>query len=357
MKPVIVLSIALLAALLVIPASSIYYSWTGGEGCARCHEIRPPYEDWHASTHRGVACKSCHGDSMSLDVKFHAGNLRRLLKHAGGNVPEQVRIKDADVDAIMERCRACHRQEFAQWQAGPHSITYAGIFLDRDHNSKRLLMDDCLRCHGMYFEGAIKELVTPIDITGPWRLTDAAQGRRPVIPCLACHSMHRRGNPMTKPAAKPASPGPAQEVSRPSLAYFDRREMEHVPVSRMSEPAMLEGARRVKMSPDPRQMLCYQCHAPTAGFQVGTGDDRTPIGVHEGLSCLACHQKHAQMTRASCANCHPRLSNCGLDVEKMDTTYLSAASKHNVHFVKCADCHPKGVPKKRETAVAERKAE
>ena len=71
------------------------------------------------------------------------------------------------------------------------------------------------------------------------------------------------------------------------------------------------------------------------------------MGVHEGLSCLACHLKHGQQTRASCANCHPRLSNCGLDVAKMDTTFNSTASGHNIHTVKCADCHPKGIPAKR----------
>jgi hypothetical protein len=103
----------------------------------------------------------------------------------------------------------------------------------------------------------------------------------------------------------------------------------------------------VKISPDTRQALCYQCHAPLAGALVGSGDDRTPVGVHEGLSCLACHLKHGQQTRASCATCHPRLSNCGLDVEKMDTTFASTASGHNIHFVKCADCHPKGIPRQR----------
>jgi len=111
-------------------------------------------------------------------------------------------------------------------------------------------------------------------------------------------------------------------------------------------PAMKDGERPVKMSPDRRQVLCYQCHAPRAGMQVFSGDDRTPIGVHEGLSCQACHAKHGQSTRASCAGCHPRLSNCGIDVEKMDTTFKSPDSLHDVHRVACLDCHPKGVPKK-----------
>ena len=104
-------------------------------------------------------------------------------------------------------------------------------------------------------------------------------------------------------------------------------------------PEMLDGKRRVKMSPDPRQALCYQCHAPVSTMQVASGDDRTGMGVHEGISCLACHAQHGQKTRASCATCHPKMSNCGLDVETMDTTFKSADSKHNVHWVKCADCH------------------
>jgi hypothetical protein len=37
-------------------------------------------------------------------------------------------------------------------------------------------------------------------------------------------------------------------------------------------------------------------------------------------------------------------------VEKMDTTFLSAKSGHNVHWVKCADCHTKGVPPRKKLA-------
>jgi hypothetical protein len=138
-----------------------------------------------------------------------------------------------------------------------------------------------------------------------------------------------------------------EETNRPSLAFFDRREMMPVPVAQLGLPRMVEGGRVVRVSPDARQSLCYQCHAPLATAEVRSGDDRTPVGVHEGLACMACHQKHRQTTRASCAGCHPRLSNCGLDVEKMDTTFAGPASTHNIHFVKCPDCHPSGVPRKK----------
>jgi hypothetical protein len=121
---------------------------------------------------------------------------------------------------------------------------------------------------------------------------------------------------------------------------------------------MMEGDRPVRMSPDQRQALCYQCHAAEADRQVASGDDRTAIGVHEGISCLSCHLKHGQKTRPSCAECHPKMSNCGLDVEKMDTTFRSTESKHNIHWVKCLDCHPQGVPtKKLQTEAVSRISE
>jgi hypothetical protein len=328
---------------LLVPGANIYYKSGGGTACTRCHEIEPKYDSWHLSSHRGIKCEQCH-------VSSSPNNLHRVYSHLRGEVPEQVRLQNSDVPVMMDRCQSCHRQEFADWQSGPHSSTYSRIFLDNKHNKKEQLMDDCLRCHGMHFGGGVRDLVTPVNTAGPWRMLPAELANRPAIPCLACHQIHRQGPELKKTDVEGRVPGPVQEINRPSLALFDRRSQSHISVARLSLPVMKEGARVVRMSPDQRQALCYQCHAPEGTAQVGTGDDRTGLGVHEGLSCLACHLQHGQKTRASCATCHPRLSNCGLDVEKMDTTFKSEESKHNVHWVKCADCHPKGVPRKRGTA-------
>ena len=219
------------------------------------------------------------------------------------------------------------------------------IFINPEHNSAQQLMDDCLRCHAMHFEGGIRELVTPLDRKGPWTFVLGGV-RRPAggaLPRLPLGPPP--GEPFAARSARAVLAGPEQEIARPSLALYDRRALEHVGLERLPLPAMQDGGRAVVMSPDRRQALCYQCHAPRAGNQVFSGDDRTPVGVHEGLSCLACHAKHGQTTRASCAACHPRLSNCGQDVEKMDTTFKSAESLHDIHRVACLDCHPEGVPR------------
>jgi len=340
-------ALALVAVILVLPAGELFYESGSGKRCTTCHEMQPVYDQWHASTHRATACDKCHGGVLTLSASFHLNNARRVYSHLKSDLPENVGFGNRFVLAMTERCQSCHRQEYAAWLAGPHSASYARIFLDKKYNSANMLMDDCLRCHGMHVEGGIRDLVVPISRSGPWRMVPAELANMPSMPCLTCHETHREGQPMHKTDVQGRVPGPAQEIARPSLAFFDRRSRQYISLSDLPMPAILEGTRVVKMSKDQRQALCYQCHAPVASMQVSSGDDRTGIGVHEGISCLACHAQHGQKTRASCASCHPKMSNCGLDVEKMDTTFNSATSKHNIHWVKCADCHTKGVPKKK----------
>jgi len=350
----VLLSCALViaATLLMIPATGLYFEIGRGARCASCHEMQTVYDAWRASSHRAIACGKCHGDALTTDASFHITNMRRAYAHARGDLPEMVRFPNVSAQAMNAKCESCHMQEYAAWKSGPHSATYARIFLDKKHNAGNMPMDDCLRCHGMRFEGGIGDLVTPVNRVGPWRLIPAELADRPSMPCVTCHMMHREGQPLKKAGVDGQAPGPSQEISRPSLAFFDRRTQMYVPAADLPIPAMLEGARPVKMSKDQRQALCYQCHAPVATMQVGSGDDRTGLGVHEGISCLACHAQHGEKTRASCANCHPKMSNCGLDVEKMDTTFAATGSKHNIHWVKCQDCHTKGVPRKKAAGNA-----
>lgn len=331
---------------LVLGGASFYYEAAGGEACARCHEIRSNAETWAASTHRSVKCSACHGSALSTSLRMHVQNLNRVAVHWSGCVPEQIRIRQKDVAAILERCASCHQQEHADWKSGPHAVRYVDIFANPAHNARQVPVEDCLRCHGMHAEGGIADVVAPLDTKGPWKIRDGGLAEEPAIPCLTCHAIHRQGVPLSVRARR-AGPTSGQERARPSLGLFDRRSMDDVALGGLPLPVVLDGTREVRMSPDPRQALCYQCHAPRAERQALVGDDRTPVGVHEGLSCFACHEKHGMATRASCDNCHPRLSNCGQDVATMDTTFRSSRSRHDIHGVSCADCHAEGVPKKR----------
>jgi len=298
--------------------------------CASCHEMSGVHSAWAGSSHRTLYCRKCHGGSLTLDAHALRAHVNRVVQHFWRSPPQTIRLTERDVLALQEACRACHPQSYADWQGSRHSATYAKIFLDTAHNRSEQLAPDCLRCHGMFFDGDIEDLVTPISTTGPWALKDAAKASQPAIPCLACHQVH----------------APAAGFQSPQL--YVRHERTSFSAGLLPITPITQGDHPVKVSPDPRQRLCAQCHAPDAFRQLGSADDRTPSGVHEGLSCLDCHRSHSNSAKASCAACHPTDSHCGLEVEKMDTTFRSVDSKHNIHFVACGDCHNGRRPAKRK---------
>jgi hypothetical protein len=289
---------------------------------------------WSVSSHRTLRCSNCHGGSLTLDAHALRAHVNRVAQHFRRSPDEPIRLREADVLAMQEACRSCHPQRFADWQSSRHSATYGRIFLDATHNGREQLAADCLRCHGMFFDGQIEDLVRPISTTGPWALKEAGKASQPAIPCLACHQVHTPS----------AALHHAHLYVRHERASFSADLLPITPIT--------QGEQALKVSPDPRQRLCMQCHAPNAFRQAGSGDDRTPRGVHEGLSCLDCHGTHSNSAKASCAVCHPSSSHCGLEVEKMDTTFLSPTSQHNIHFVACGDCHNGQRPEKKTITAA-----
>ena len=299
-----------------------------GETCASCHEMTGVHSNWSASTHRSVHCRECHGGSLTLDVHALESHVDRFVRHFTGDPNKPVHLLEKHVLGLHESCGKCHPQALADWQGSRHSTTYARIFTDPAQNRTNPPANDCFRCHGMFYPGDIATLVTPPAAMGAWTLKDPARAAQPAIPCLACHQVH------------------VSAAATTIASFYDHREQVHFPASLLPVAEVYLGACAVKVSRDPRQRACLQCHAPDATHQLGTADDRTPAGVHQGLSCRDCHWGHNNSAKTSCNACHPADSHCGIDVEKMDTTFLSTASKHNIHTVACRDCHPQGIPRK-----------
>jgi hypothetical protein len=348
-----ILAFALL--LLVAAGSGFYIYWNTASPrstCESCHEIESSSTLWAHSGHRDFACRECHGTALSSGLHSIKEKGMMLVHHFTGTGPRRIMLDEGQVLEMTGNCRRCHGTEYARWISGGHSATYGAIFLNEKHNAAEQLNADCLRCHGMFFGGSIGELVTPVSRKGPWRLAAEGLSDQPAIPCLACHGIHREGatsvraeydDPGKTFYARPGSPSPAM--------FYDRYEKTHLPAYSLPVLRLTDGTRDVNVSADPRQRVCVQCHAPGAFHTAGTGDDRTPRGVHEGISCLACHDSHSNDSRPSCINCHPAISNCGLDVTTMKTSFAERGSPHNIHFVRCVDCHAKGIPPRRGSRV------
>lgn len=322
------LTLAVLLFLIAAGAGTLgYFHYAPpSKSCLSCHEMGQAHDGWASSAHATVHCRSCHGGSLTLDVHAVKEHVNRLVGHFGQVRPENIRLSHEQALEVHDRCRSCHEAEFAKWQGGGHRAGFARIFLDARQNQREQLNGDCLRCHGMFADGPTQTVVTPLNTTGPWKLLDPALADKPTILCLSCHAVH-------------------VPRERGAVQHYARREKTHIPAQVLPVPAMRDNARALAVSADPRQRLCVQCHAPRSFHAAGTSDDRTPRGVHAGLSCMSCHDAHSNSaSAAACTTCHPALSNCGQDVLTMDTTFKSPASRHNIHSVSCPDCHPSGVP-------------
>jgi hypothetical protein len=265
-----------------------------------------------------------------------------VVNHLRNIHTEDIRMNESQLLEMMNNCRRCHTSEYAKWAAGGHAITYSEVFLDSIHNSTEQLNFDCLRCHGMFYEGIITNLAEPLSVEGPWSLRDDGKKDVPTILCASCHPIHTDGNPIRdilQDNYNLDSTHYAKVNRNSSIGFYDRAEKTNYPAKNLPKLTLFEGDTKVNISDDLAMRNCVQCHAPNSRHEAGTNDDRTPRGVHEGLSCMACHEPHSNDVTNSCVTCHPAISNCNIDVTLMNTSYVNPNSLNNIHFVSCADCH------------------
>lgn len=346
-RPLIIIS--LLIVVIIAGFFGSYSAWNKAnpeKTCNRCHEINPSFASWQMSSHREIRCSECHGTALSNGVHSLKEKGRMVFTHLGGEKHSaDIRLTEDQMIATMQNCVTCHREEYQKWLSGGHSAQYRHIYLNAAHNQMERLYWDCFRCHGMMYEGTIYDLVEPVSLQGPWKMKDAEHTDVPAIPCMACHQIHT-DNPVRSASGFYHLPQEmfyqrkaVQENKHPTAGLYVRSDKIFLRADMLPEPDIFYRGKKLKLSDDPVQRACTQCHAPNAAHEAGSQDDRTPAGVHEGISCTACHATHSNDATASCANCHPAISNCKLDVTTMNTTYFDRNSENNIHFVSCEDCH------------------
>lgn len=338
-------NIILVCLAFLIILSLGYSGWNSANPertCASCHEISPSVDIWQHSAHRDVSCVDCHGTAMSNGLHSLKQKTGMLFQHMKKEEDKKAPgLDEAGVLEVMEACIECHQDEYRSWSASGHSATYADIFLNEKHNSMERPYPDCFRCHGMYYDGSIGDLLEPVSISGPWKLLDAEKAQQPVIPCLACHGIHMENETLSHPGTMddPAATFYERAPREQYTSLYIRSDRVHLRSDLLRKPDIYHEGEKILVSDDPVQRICMQCHAPNWAHESGSEDDRTPSGVHEGISCLACHSDHSNNPAGACTSCHPAVTSCKQDVMKMNTSYLSRESPNNIHSMACVDCH------------------
>ena len=305
------LLIILLGVLFVLVVAGGYTAWNRlapDYTCARCHEVLPSHERWSNSAHAGVHCIDCHGTALSDGFHSLKEKVGMVVTHfTKDKYNDDIHLSEEQVLAVSDRCAECHRAEHAGWLASGHAVNYREIYMDTVHNAMEKPYWDCLRCHGMFYDGNINDLMSLEGDYRDWKIKDPEQAGRPAVPCLACHQMHT-DNPVSERYVSTADSTRAAMFRNPKTALYMRADRMHLRSDMLSPVRMLDGEREVEMARDPGTLLCMQCHAPDYRHHAGHEDDRTVTGAHEGISCIACHKPHAGTTRASCMECHPSLT-------------------------------------------------
>lgn len=154
-------------------------------------------------------------------------------------------------------------------------------------------------------------------------------GHLPGSECQQCHTRDEHVRwPLALHAPRGGAPGVGCEgchgvtsTSPKLLAYRDAETGEHVAATAIE--------------------VCLECHGPKLSEKP-----MWPGAIHGGVKCGTCHSRvgtaDAPSWKRACQKCHPRADDPHIDVRSLDTTYLSLASKNDVHRMKCAACHTEG---------------
>lgn len=78
--------------------------------CGACHAMAPWHESYLANTHAGqISCSDCHvrHGIQGLVTKYSDG-AGHLLAQLRGARPEDIRISEHGLEAVLDNCIACH---------------------------------------------------------------------------------------------------------------------------------------------------------------------------------------------------------------------------------------------------------
>jgi uncharacterized repeat protein (TIGR01451 family) len=356
---------------------TIPHSLADHTDCVSCHSSGATGVPQSPADHAGrtnATCTSCHQVATSASSATAVPTLAATSVAPATTSSAATPSGGLSLDAwSSKQCQACHPREWAEWSRSGHAMTLSAQLLNSDHNSSEQLDQTCVKCHSPELGTTpIGNIVQPLNTTGPWQLAGpyANAGDTPSIPCLECHQPHTVQAPGLLPGMDFADEStfyrnvPAPQVS--NLYIYDAFAQKYVDPQSIAPVLDLNG-QAIPINDTRANRVCYTCHAtdraesnlfepntaPSGDNTVGTGDDRTLMGVHQGLQCVDCHMpggSHTFDPMSSCSQCHgPGATMASLAyVTTAHTSYTDPAlsmltgnmSSLNIHWLDKAQLWP-----------------
>lgn len=160
--------------------------------CSSCHEMKPEYYTWKASSHSEVDCVSCHTGSTKEDyAKAKANGLVQVYKTATNSYTAPIIMPDQIPNAVCEKCHNLTTRD----------VTPTGdLIIPHDKHSEEGIA--CTKCHSGVSHGKIAE--RKVTYKSDYEKWDEALGEsimretkflKPEMEtCMECHELRNVSN-------------------------------------------------------------------------------------------------------------------------------------------------------------------
>jgi len=267
--------------------------------CISCHLMKPAFDAWTVSEHKGINCHECHHLSIPEQNKL----LITFVLHN----PKAVPPRHGKIIVPWKFCVKCHWEKDERYPNAP-SIGNSPL------HAKHYFMNriECTKCHGYITHKFIPEERFCIKCHEDREVHGSGME---ALACLNCHT-ERTAN-LIPPREKCLFCHGPQAVRDRLIAEGTIDVKRYTP----SEEIVKKAIKINVPSDAPMQFGCYECHKPHKKVRPDWGDclrchENIPsVGKHElhiktlGMKCNQCHKPHIwkvtpSWAKKNCTTCH-----------------------------------------------------
>ncbi|WP_223592174.1 cytochrome c3 family protein [Neobacillus bataviensis] len=343
-------------------------STSSSKFCSSCHEMKPEYYTWKASTHSEVDCVKCHiGSGTKEYAQSKANGLLQVYKKATQTYTAPIRMPKEIPDSA---CESCH-------DVSKRDVTASGdIIIPHDkHKNKDI---ECIQCHNGVAHGKIadRKMTFQTDYdkwdskTGVSAMADfkfirpdmdtcveCHKARKVTTECSACHKTgmlpksHEKADFKTKTHGKLA----AENLKKCQQCHND---MSKEPLKGYDDPSVIDSflnkdntlaKQKNQYDYAKENTFCKDCHSKRpASHDSSFFSSHGSIASKNQKSCVACHdvKKSSTVTgnQVNCSSCHPSKhsqknfkENHPIPLEGVKRPSAKCYTCHSKP--KCTECH------------------
>lgn len=291
--------------------------------CKSCHQMKPYFESWQASSHNQVSCIQCHfapGIEPLITGKLNGAiQLIKTITNTQGPKPH------AEVEDASCMRKGCHVREEL-----PGELMFKGKY-KFDHGPHLVALEEggrlrCASCHSHFMEGEHMTVSPEACFICHFKGHMGVGELDPVAGCTACH-----------------------EIPEKTITLADGATFEHESFIERGVECLKCHLDSVAGSGDVPKQACVQCHSEASKLEKYS-DSEFLHNWHvtkRKVECLACHEEIRHGLRPepqgeeSCVRCHRTLFSpsssmfAGVGAKGIE----GSASMHFKASVECVACH------------------